>query len=50
MVRHRELDVMDDALLRLDGVHLNSIGLDIWMLDLKEGIEQALFVWRDKHA
>lgn len=50
VVRHRDLEELDVSLLRPDGVHLNAIGLDIWTLGLKEGIEQALCVWRDEHA
>lgn len=34
VVRHRELEAVDDSLLRPDGVHLNAIGLDIWILSL----------------
>lgn len=47
MVRHRELEKVDVDLLRADGVHLNAIGLDIWTLNLKEGIESAIGLWRD---
>lgn len=50
VVRHKELEVLDDALLRPDVMYLNAIGLDIWTLDLKEETEQALCVWRDEHA
>lgn len=47
VVRHKDLEVVDDSLLLTDGAHLNPIGLDIWMLGLQEGIEQALRLWRD---
>lgn len=32
---------------RHNGVHLNVIGKDIWMLGLHKGVEQALAVCRD---
>lgn len=47
VVHHRDLEVVDDGLLRPDGVHLNAMGSDIWMLALQEGIEQDLRLWRD---
>lgn len=50
VVRHRDLEVPDPALLRGDGVHLNDIGLDLWILGIQDGIERALRVWRDGHA
>lgn len=50
VVRHKDLEELDDALLRPDGVHLNAIGLDIWTLGLREGLEQAVRVWRVEHA
>ncbi|KAM3920332.1 uncharacterized protein RB166_014730 [Leptodactylus fuscus] len=47
VVRHRELEVPSVEHLRRDGVHLNAIGTDIWMLGLRGGVERALEVWRD---
>lgn len=49
VVCHGELEV-DEALLRLDCIHLNDIGLDLLTLGLKYGIERALRLWRDDHA
>lgn len=34
VVRHRDLEVVDDGLLWDNGIHLNTIGFDIWMLAL----------------
>lgn len=50
VIRHRELEEADQALITTDGVHLNEIGLDIWTLGIRDGIERALQVWRDDHA
>lgn len=50
VVRHKELEVVDDKLLSTDGAHLNPIGMDIWMLGLQEGIEKALGLWRDERG
>lgn len=50
VVRHQDLEVADPALFIPDGVHLNPIGLDLWTLGLKDGIERALRVWRDDHT
>lgn len=35
---------------RPDGVHLNGLGLEVWMLGLQDGIEQALQLWRDERT
>lgn len=48
MIRHWDLEVVDDGLLWHDGIQLNAIGLDIWMLALQRGIEQALGLWSDE--
>lgn len=50
VVRHRDLEVVDDSLLWTDGEHLNFIGLDIWMLGIQEGVEKALRLWRDEQV
>lgn len=50
VVRHRELEKVDTDLLRDDGEHLNVYGMDIWNLNIKEGIESALRVWRNDSA
>lgn len=49
VVRHRELEEVDPDLLLDDGVHLNEIGTDMWTLEIRDGIERALQVWRDDH-
>ncbi|KAM4031870.1 uncharacterized protein ACNLHF_019241 [Anomaloglossus baeobatrachus] len=45
VVRHRELEESTEQYLRGDGVHLTDVGLDLWMLGLRDGLEQALGVW-----
>lgn len=47
VVRHKELEKVDEDFIQNDGVHPNEIGLDLWTLGIKEGIEAALQVWRD---
>lgn len=42
VVRHRELEGENAALMRRDGVHLTPVGLDIFNLGLQSGVEQAL--------
>lgn len=42
VVRHRELETVEDGFCLDDGVHLNGLGLDVWFLGLQEGIERAL--------
>lgn len=49
-VRHRDLESIDDGFYLDDGIHLNGLGYDIWMLGLQEGIERALSLWRDERA
>lgn len=44
VVRHRELEGDNRALLEDDGVHPNPIGLDIFLSGLQDGIERALFL------
>ncbi|KAM3926878.1 uncharacterized protein RB166_009715 [Leptodactylus fuscus] len=44
VVRHRQLEGNNSGLLRSDGVHLNDIGLDIFLSGIQDGIEQALFL------
>lgn len=48
VVRHKDFEVTV-VLLCPDGVHLNAIGLDLWTLGIKEGMEQTLRLWRDDH-
>lgn len=43
-LRHRELEGDNRPLLEDDGVHPNSIGLDVLMSGLQDGIERALFL------
>lgn len=47
VIRHRELEDQSVRYWRDDGVHLNAVGIDIWSLDLQEGVARALQVWRD---
>lgn len=47
VVRHKELEKPSEEFLLHDGIHLNEIGTDMWALDLREGLEMALKVWRD---
>ncbi|KAM4013529.1 uncharacterized protein ACNLHF_003612 [Anomaloglossus baeobatrachus] len=42
VVRHRQLEGDNSPLMITDGVHLNEIGLDIFLSGLQDGIEQAL--------
>lgn len=44
VVRHRQLEGDNRRMMRADGVHLNDIGLDIFMSGLQDGVEQALFL------
>lgn len=44
VVRHRELEGDNRALLEEDGVHPNPIGLDIFLSGIQDGIERALFL------
>ncbi|KAM4031641.1 uncharacterized protein ACNLHF_019057 [Anomaloglossus baeobatrachus] len=41
-IRHRQLEGNNSSLMLPDGVHLSDIGLDIFLSDLQDGIEQAL--------
>lgn len=50
VIRHRELEEVDPALMHTDGVHLNPIGIDMWTMGIKDGIERALRLWRDDHS
>ncbi|CAJ0965873.1 unnamed protein product [Ranitomeya imitator] len=43
-VRHFELEAGVGNYWRSDGVHLNDIGLDLWMLAIQEGVERAMAV------
>lgn len=44
VIRHRQLEGDNRRLMRADGVHLNNIGLDIFLSGLQDGVEQALFL------
>lgn len=44
VVRHRELEGDNRALLEDDGVHPNPIGLDIFLSGIQDGVERALFL------
>ncbi|XP_077318300.1 uncharacterized protein LOC143940612 isoform X2 [Lithobates pipiens] len=45
-IRHRDLEKEPQLFLKEDGVHLNTVGIDIWSLGLQEGIQRALRMWR----
>lgn len=47
VVRHRELEMVDDELLWANRVHLNTIGIDMWTLGIRKSIESALRFWSD---
>ncbi|XP_069812354.1 serine/arginine repetitive matrix protein 1-like isoform X2 [Dendropsophus ebraccatus] len=42
-IRHRQLEGDNRRLMLQDGVHLNDIGLDIFLSGLQDAIERALF-------
>lgn len=44
VLHHCQLQGDNSCLMRPDGVHLNDIGLDIFLSGLKDGVEQALFL------
>ncbi|KAG8442193.1 hypothetical protein GDO86_004498 [Hymenochirus boettgeri] len=44
VIRHRQLEGDNRSLMRPDGIHLNEIGLDIFLSGLQDGIDQALFL------
>ncbi|XP_044130444.1 uncharacterized protein LOC122923654 [Bufo gargarizans] len=44
VVRHRQLEGDNRSLMRPDGVHLNEIGLDIFLSGIQDGVEQAMFL------
>ena len=46
VVRHMELEEETWGYLRGDGVHLTSVGIDMWFLGLQDGIQRAIRVWR----
>ncbi|XP_040184088.1 uncharacterized protein LOC120917110 [Rana temporaria] len=49
-IRHGDMEKEHRLFLREDGVHLNSVGIDLWCLGLQEGIERAFRVWRGAQA
>lgn len=49
-VRHRELELGTGEIWRLDGVHLNVGGIDLWTLALQGGTKTAVRMWRDEQA
>ncbi|XP_071976202.1 uncharacterized protein [Engystomops pustulosus] len=44
VIRHRQLEGDNAGLMLDDGVHLNDIGLDIFLSELQDAIERALFL------
>lgn len=47
VVRHKELEGSEMEFVDNDGVHLTPIGMDLWTLNLQEGLKTAWEVWRD---
>ncbi|CAN2387673.1 hypothetical protein PRIEUP_LOCUS11992, partial [Pristimantis euphronides] len=45
-VRHRELEEAGENYWRPDGVHLTEVGLAFWLLDIQQGVERAIELWR----
>lgn len=45
VVRHLQLEGDNHNLMRLDGVQLSDIGLNIFLAGLQEGFEKALFLF-----
>lgn len=50
VVRHRGLEYGMLQLFEEDGVRLNLAGHDIWCMDIKEGIDNALKIWQRLHG
>ncbi|XP_072006222.1 uncharacterized protein [Engystomops pustulosus] len=46
VVRHDDLENTDPQFRRADGVHLNDMGIDLWALGIRDGIERGFQVWR----
>lgn len=44
VVRHRQLEGDNRPFMMTDGVHLNEDGLEIFLANLRNGVEQALFL------
>ncbi|XP_075718871.1 uncharacterized protein LOC142759946 [Rhinoderma darwinii] len=44
VIRHRQLEGDNRGLMLQDGVHLNDIGLDIFLSGLQDAIDRALFL------
>lgn len=44
VVRHRLLEGDNRRYMRRDGVHLNEVGLDIFLDGIRDGVEQAVFL------
>lgn len=44
VIRHRQLEGDNKELMMDDGIHLNEIGLDIFLSGLQDVIERALFM------
>ncbi|CAN2388375.1 hypothetical protein PRIEUP_LOCUS16321, partial [Pristimantis euphronides] len=49
-VRHRELEEAGESYWRPDGVHLTEVGLAFWLLDIQQGVERAVELWRASHS
>lgn len=45
VVRHRQLEGNNRCFMRLDGVHLNYIGLDIFFLDYRMVLSRHCSCW-----
>lgn len=44
VVRHYQLEGDNRALMMPDGVHLNEIGMNIFLSGLQDGVDKALFL------
>ncbi|XP_056389246.1 uncharacterized protein LOC130356936 [Hyla sarda] len=47
VARHRDLEEGGADFVASDGIHLNGMGMDLWLLELKETVERALRLWRN---
>ncbi|XP_056409990.1 uncharacterized protein LOC130338806 [Hyla sarda] len=45
VVRHRELESPSWDFMDADGVHLNPLGMDLWVLEIREVVVRAVGLW-----
>ncbi|XP_056396212.1 uncharacterized protein LOC130291486 [Hyla sarda] len=50
VIHHRGLEDGSPHLFEENGISLNSAGTDIWLIDIQEGIDKALQLWKNSHA